>query len=110
MNAVVIRINILKKDEKLSNERNVWFPATEKADFGSPNWRTTKVKVITNPTSDMNGRNLLLLLNIKSKTTIATNVNAKDISGKIARRSEDKFGKINVITLLKIKMRLMNHK
>jgi hypothetical protein len=37
MNAVVIRINILKKDEKLSKERNELFPVTEKADFGSPN-------------------------------------------------------------------------
>lgn len=99
MNAVVIRINILKKVEKLSNERKVWFPATEKADLGSPNWRTKKLKVITKPIREIKGRNFLLLLNIKSKTTIATNVKAKDISGKIARRSVVKFGKVNVITL-----------
>jgi hypothetical protein len=35
--AVVIRINILKKDEKLSNERNDRFSETENADFGAPN-------------------------------------------------------------------------
>ena len=61
--------------------------------------QTKKLKVITNPIREIKGRNFLLLLNIKSKTTIATNVKAKDISGKIARRSVVKFGKVNVITL-----------
>jgi hypothetical protein len=82
--AVEIIINILKNDEKLSKERNARFPEIENADFGSPNCRTTKLKLISNPIREINGRNLLLLLKIKSNTIIATRVIAKAISGNIA--------------------------
>lgn len=98
MNDVVIRIKILKKDEKLSIERNKLLPEVENADVGLPNFATTKIKVITNPRMEIYGSNFLFLLNIKSKTTMATSVRDNDISGKIASRLFDKFGKINVIT------------
>lgn len=83
MKAVVIKINILKKDEKLSNERNELVPEIWKADLGIPNWNEMKINVTTKPAKAITGRIFLLLLNIKSKTTIATKVMAKDISGNI---------------------------
>jgi len=103
MNAVVIRINILKNDEKLSSERNELFFTVENAEVGLPNCATTKIKVIAKPKMEIYGSTFLSLLKIKSKTTIATSVSDNAISGKIASRLFDKFGKINVITYKKLK-------
>lgn len=77
-------IKTLKKDEKLSNDKRDKFSETEKADFGCPNCSTIKLKVTINPTKEIEGKNFLFLINIKSNTTIVTNVRAKEISGNIA--------------------------
>jgi hypothetical protein len=77
-------INTLKKAEKLSIESREVVWDIENAVREVPNSKITKTNAITKPNIDIKGRNLFCLLKIKSKTTSATRVNDKIISGYIA--------------------------